>query len=140
MEKTILPIPDSIYLCVPYSRNQIAKSLGCWWDSDLKTWYIPKNKVSEENEKKLLQLFDQVTYYPIVHLPLGKYRYKEEIKVKGGKWDKEKRMWYTPNLMVESDRNYLIGRFAPTHIQANKLKTNNKDKKKLNSGFVYTED
>lgn len=30
-----------LYLNVPYSKKEYAKSIGCKWDSTIKSWYAP---------------------------------------------------------------------------------------------------
>lgn len=35
------PIPERIYLSVPWKEKNAAKSLGAWWDNTKKLWYVP---------------------------------------------------------------------------------------------------
>jgi hypothetical protein len=36
------------YLKVPFEEKDEAKSLGAWWDSTAKKWYVPKGKPLED--------------------------------------------------------------------------------------------
>ena len=48
-----------VYLNVPYKDKDIAKALGCWWDPDMKMWWIhvadgfSPNLSFNENRNKL---------------------------------------------------------------------------------------
>ena len=53
---------DKIYLFVPFKQKDIAKELGCKWDSDKKRWYFKwsewtTNPETKEKAYKLLKMF-----------------------------------------------------------------------------------
>ena len=55
---------DKIYLFVPFKQKDIAKELGCKWDSDKKRWYFDwwewtatTNPETKEKAYKLLKMF-----------------------------------------------------------------------------------
>ncbi len=58
----ISQIPDKIYLNVPYSEKDEAKSFGAKWDGDKKKWYVPKgvaiDNFSKWEQKEIKKLFE----------------------------------------------------------------------------------
>ena len=48
---------DKIYLFVPFKQKDIAKELGCKWDSDKKRWWFKYSYWDQEKAIKLLKMF-----------------------------------------------------------------------------------
>jgi hypothetical protein len=46
-----------IYLLVDFKQKEKAKSLGCKWESDVKTWYYPTTKLDDEKTLTICQEF-----------------------------------------------------------------------------------
>ena len=91
---------ERFYLDCPFSDKDEAKSLGAFWDADVRKWYVPDNlertlfekwfpgantayeepKIVEDSDKFFLDV---------------DFSDKDKVKKLGARWDPRARKWWT---------------------------------------------
>ncbi len=101
---------ERIWLTVPFSEKDEAKSLGAKWDKGMKSWFtessdtgpfqkwikVPSMEAAAGNTPKVepipntAKLSEEKTFLSVPYLE------RNEAKKLGAKWDKDAKLWYAP--------------------------------------------
>jgi len=84
----ILKFKTLIY--VPYEKKEDAKKNGAFFDTDLKSWYIP-NGDNNKNYKYLIDNYGKPFEKIYLNVP---YAEKDYVKEKFAMYDKDKKAWF----------------------------------------------
>ena len=91
---------ERFYLDCPFSDKDEAKSLGAFWDSDVRKWYVPDN-VSKDLFEKWFPGANTAYEEPLVVEDSDKFFLdvdfsdKDKVKKLGARWDPRARKWWT---------------------------------------------
>lgn len=89
-------VEAACYLNVPYEDKDKVKSLGAWWDQNLKSWFVPKGKDTTPFQQWIIDGVPKKPKKIFLNVP---YDDKDEAKSAGARWDPEKKSWYCLSTM-----------------------------------------
>ena len=78
-------VGDEVQLSISYNDNEMARKMGCWYDSFMHSWFCSPN-----NANAIAQFKDPApkVYYKVP------FERKDEAKQLGMRWDKDRKLWY----------------------------------------------
>jgi hypothetical protein len=84
-ETSSMLVGDEIQLNVGFPDSEMARNMGCWYDSFCHSWFCSPN-----NAKAIAKFKDPApkTYYKV---PFAR---KDEAKAAKMRWDADRRLWY----------------------------------------------
>ena len=84
-ETSSMLVGDEIQLNVGFPDCEMARNMGCWYDSFCHSWFCSPN-----NEKAIAKFKDPApkTYYKVP------YARKDEAKAAKMRWCSDRRLWY----------------------------------------------
>lgn len=63
----IVPMHVRVYLFIPYSDKEYAKTLGCRWDPERKNWYCIDSDYGKSNVTKCLETWPNPEPYKVIN-------------------------------------------------------------------------